>query len=32
VSFLVIFSALVVILILQARQRRHGSDAGKGML
>jgi putative spermidine/putrescine transport system permease protein len=32
VSFLVIFSALVVILILQARQRRHGSDAGKGMV
>jgi putative spermidine/putrescine transport system permease protein len=32
VSFLVIFSALIVILILQARQRRHGSDAGKGML
>src|SRR3954454_1056264 len=32
VSFIVIFSALVVILVLQARQRRHGSDAGKGML
>jgi len=32
VSFLVILSALVVILILQARQRRHGSDAGKGMV
>ena len=32
VSFLVIFTALVVILILQARQRRHGSDAGKGMV
>ena len=32
VSFLVIFSALVVILVLQARQRRHGSDAGKGMV
>ena len=32
VSFLVIFTALMVILILQARQRRHGSDAGKGML
>jgi putative spermidine/putrescine transport system permease protein len=30
VSFLVIFLALVVILVLQARQRRHGSDAGKG--
>jgi len=32
VSFLVIFLALVVILVLQARQRRHGSDAGKGMV
>ena len=32
VSFLVIFSALIVILVLQARQRRHGSDAGKGMM
>src|ERR1700737_1401375 len=32
VSLLVIFSALVVILVLQARQRRHGSDAGKGMV
>src|SRR6201993_553899 len=32
VSFLVIFTALIVILILQARQRRHGSDAGKGMV
>src|SRR4029077_512699 len=32
VSFLVIFVALVVILVLQARQRRHGSDAGKGMV
>jgi putative spermidine/putrescine transport system permease protein len=32
VSFLVIFTALIVILALQARQRRHGSDAGKGML
>jgi putative spermidine/putrescine transport system permease protein len=32
VSFLVIFSALVVILVLQARQRRRGSDAGKGMV
>ncbi|CAN5487894.1 ABC transporter permease [soil metagenome] len=32
VSFLVIFSALAVILVLQARQRRHGSDAGKGMV
>ncbi len=32
VSFLVIFSALIVILVLQARQRRHGSDAGKGMV
>jgi len=26
----VIFAALAVILVLQARQRRHGSDAGKG--
>jgi putative spermidine/putrescine transport system permease protein len=32
VSFVVIFVALAVILVLQARQRRHGSDAGKGML
>ena len=32
VSFLVIFTALIVILVLQARQRRHGSDAGKGMV
>ena len=32
VSFLVIFSALIVILVLQARQRRHGSDAGEGMV
>jgi putative spermidine/putrescine transport system permease protein len=32
VSFLVIFAALATILVLQARQRRHGSDAGKGML
>jgi putative spermidine/putrescine transport system permease protein len=32
VSFLVIFSALVIILVLRARQRRHGSDAGKGMV
>ena len=32
VSFLVIFSALAVILFLQARQRRRGSDAGKGMV
>jgi putative spermidine/putrescine transport system permease protein len=32
VSFLVISLALVAILVLQARQRRHGSDAGKGML
>jgi putative spermidine/putrescine transport system permease protein len=32
VSFLVIFLALVVILVLQARQRRHGSDAGKGLV
>jgi putative spermidine/putrescine transport system permease protein len=32
VSFLVIFLALIVILVLQARQRRHGSDAGQGMV
>jgi putative spermidine/putrescine transport system permease protein len=32
VSFLVIFCALIVILVLQARQRRHGSDAGKGLV
>src|SRR6202789_3920096 len=32
VSFLVIFSALIVILVLRARQRRHGSDAGEGMV
>jgi putative spermidine/putrescine transport system permease protein len=32
VSFLVIFTALIVILVLQARQRRQGSDAGKGMI
>src|SRR3981081_293126 len=30
VSVLVIFTALVVILALQARQRRHGSAAGEG--
>jgi putative spermidine/putrescine transport system permease protein len=32
VSFLVIFTAVAVILLLQARQRRRGSDAGKGMV
>jgi putative spermidine/putrescine transport system permease protein len=32
VSFLVISLALMAILVLQARQRRHGSDAGKGMV
>ncbi|WP_315782600.1 MULTISPECIES: ABC transporter permease [unclassified Bradyrhizobium] len=32
VSFVVIFAALFVILVLQARQRRQGSDAGKGMV
>ncbi|CAL76364.1 ABC transporter permease protein [Bradyrhizobium sp. ORS 278] len=32
VSFMVIFAALSVILVLQARQRRQGSDAGKGMV
>jgi hypothetical protein len=32
VFFLGVFSAPIVILALQARQRRHGSDAGKGMM
>jgi putative spermidine/putrescine transport system permease protein len=32
VSFVVIFTALAVILLLQARQRRRGSDAGKVMV
>lgn len=32
VSFLVIFTALIVILVLQARQGRHGSDAGNGIV
>ena len=32
VSILVISFALIAILVLQARQRRHGSDAGKGMI
>src|SRR5690348_1832264 len=32
VSFLVIFLALIAILVLQARQRRHGSNAGKGLV
>ncbi|GLH79924.1 ABC transporter permease [Bradyrhizobium sp. SSBR45G] len=32
VSFIVIFAALSVILVLQARQRRQGSDAGKGLV
>jgi putative spermidine/putrescine transport system permease protein len=32
VSFLVIFIALFIIQFLQARQRRHGSDAGKGLV
>jgi len=32
VSFLVIFLALFIIQFLQARQRRHGSDAGKGLV
>lgn len=31
VSFLVILTALAVILILRRRQARHGSDAGKGL-
>lgn len=32
VSFIVIFVALSIIQLLQARQRRFGSDAGKGLL
>lgn len=32
VSFTVIFTALFVMRQLQARQRRHGSDAGKGLV
>ena len=32
VSFVVIFIALGVIRLLQVRQMRHGSDAGKGMV
>lgn len=32
VSFAVIFLALGVIALLRARQRRHGSDAGQGMV
>ena len=32
VSFLVIFIALFIIQFLQARQRRYGSDAGKGLV
>ncbi len=32
VSFLVIFLALLIIQFLQARQRRYGSDAGKGLV
>ncbi|MBL8575152.1 MAG: ABC transporter permease [Hyphomicrobiaceae bacterium] len=32
VSFLVIFAALGTIKLLQSRQARHGSDAGKGMV
>lgn len=32
VSFLVIFAALAAIRLLQARQSRQGSDAGKGMV
>jgi len=32
VSFLVIFVALTIIQLLQARQRRFGSDAGKGLV
>ena len=32
VSFLVIFLALFIIQFLQARQRRHGSDAVKGLV
>lgn len=32
VSFIVIFVALFIIQLLQARQRRFGSDAGKGLM
>ena len=32
VSFVVIFIALLIIQLLQARQRRFGSDAGKGLV
>lgn len=32
VSFIVIFAALFIIQLLQARQRRFGSDAGKGLM
>jgi len=32
VSFIVIFLALFIIQFLQARQKRHGSDAGKGLV
>jgi putative spermidine/putrescine transport system permease protein len=32
VSFIVIFVALMIIQLLQARQRRFGSDSGKGMV
>lgn len=32
VSFTVIFTALIVMRQLQARQKRHGSDAGKGLV
>ena len=32
VSFIVIFSALAIIRLLQKRQARHGSDAGKGLV
>ena len=32
VSFIVIFSALAIMRLLQKRQARHGSDAGKGLV
>jgi len=32
VSFVVIFVALGMMKLLQARQMRHGSDAGKGLV
>ena len=32
ISFIVIFSALAIMQVLQKRQARHGSDAGKGLV